>query len=158
MSKIGKLLEIQFARMWQMLREASFNASDDTWREGFRTTSGLACLAYHIVETVDFYISNTESDFSFGKRLGGNIWEAVMPLELPSKEQVQEYAEEVRKKTENLLANLTDSTFLGSQKIFHWTGDTLLERFIYMLKHCYYHMGHMNRVIRLKGNIPIDWR
>lgn len=158
MATLGKILDAQFDRMWQMLTEAILNTAEDTWREGFGTRRGLARLAYHIVETVDFYVGDTETEFPFGKRLGRDIWEAVIPDELPSKDQVAEYTDEVRERTEERFANTEDSTFLEPQQKFRWTGDTLLSRFIYVLKHCYYHFGHMNRIIRLKGNIPIDWR
>lgn len=158
MDAIRNILDAQFDKMWQMLREAILNTAEDTWREGFQTTRGLARLAYHIVETVDFYIGETETEFPFGKKLDGDIWEAVMPYELPSKEQVTDYAKEVQEKTENLFACIDDSKFLEPQKLFQWTGETLLARFFYVLKHCYYHFGHMNRIIRLKGNIPINWR
>ena len=57
-----------------------------------------------------------------------------------------------------VLVNIDDEKLLEAQEIFQWTGETLLERFIYILKHCYYHFGYMNRIIRIKENIPIDWR
>ena len=68
MSSIGKILGDQYTRMWDLLREVILNTPHKPWREGPRISSGLARLAYHTIETVDFYIGETEKSFKWGQR------------------------------------------------------------------------------------------
>ncbi len=158
MSSIGQILDDQYTRMWNLLREVILNTPDEPWREGSRISSGLARLAYHTIETVDFYNGETEKSFKWGARLGINIWEAATPSELPSKEQVNKYAEEVRIKTETIFSEWNDMNFMAKQTIFHWTGKTLLDRFLYIIKHSYYHLGQINAVLSASGFTPLNWR
>ena len=158
MSSLGNILDDQFNRMWNLLREVILNTPDEPWREGPRISSGLARLAYHTIETVDFYIGETEKSFKWGLRLGINIWEAATPSELPSKEQVSNYVDEIRIKTDKIFNEWNDMNFMANQTVFHWTGKTVLDRFLYILKHSYYHLGQINAVLSVSGNESINWR
>jgi len=156
MSTIGKMLDAQFSRMWKLLREVITKAPETLWGEGLRPLHEPSRVAYHIVETVDFYSGETAKNFPWGKKLSVDCWEAAVS-ELPSKSQVNKYTDEVREKTEAAFAEWSDPKFLGPQEVFLWTGETLLDRMIYALKHSYYHLGQINGTIRASGNEPAEW-
>ena len=150
------MLDTQFSRMWQLLSEVIETTPENLWREDLRSLPAPSRLAYHIVETVLFYIGETEKNFPWGKKFGVS-WEAATESELPTKAQVNEYSEEVRKNVDTIFAEGSDTKFLEPQEIFRWTGETLLDRLIYILKHSYYHLGQINQTIKASEITPTDW-
>lgn len=156
MSGIVRMLENQFSRMWKLLSEVITKIPEDLWREDFRSLHAPSRLAYHTIETVHFYIGETEENFSWGTKFGIPWWKAT-ESELPTNTQINEYAKEMKKNVEAIFAQRSDEKFLEPQEIFCWTGDTLLDRFIYILKHSYYHLGQINQTIKASKNEPTDW-
>ncbi|MFX0212323.1 MAG: DinB family protein [Candidatus Hodarchaeota archaeon] len=157
MPGIRIMLNEQFNRMWKLLSEVIVKTPNDIWGKDLRSLHASSRLAFHTVETVDFYIGETETNFPWGKKFGEPLWETFTESKLPTKAQVKEYADEMKKKVETIFAKCNDIKFLEPQKIFSWTGETLLDRFVYILKHSYYHLGQINQLIKESGNEPTDW-
>jgi uncharacterized damage-inducible protein DinB len=147
----------QFDRMWAMLEEVIRNCPDDEWKSGggnwFLVPSRLA---YHTIETVDYYSRQSPEDMEWGKRFGGVDWEEQQVERLPDRASISAYLEETQEDLRAKLRALTDQDLLASHP-FPWTGATLLDRLIYTLRHSMFHLGQIQAELRRRGLKGAQW-
>lgn len=148
-------LKDQFKRVLHMFKSAVMKLPAEQWRTGAspdRRPAGLAC---HLLETIEFYISDLPSEkFPWGHRFGMD-WEVEDPTQLPSQAQLQEHFSELEQKLAGWLA-VTD--FLTPETVFKWTGRTVLERALYLLRHTQHHVGELSRELDTRGLSGPEWR
>ena len=142
----------QFARAWGMLREAVQHFPAEQWRSGEVDYLVPARLAIHVIEAGEFYAGDTPEGFRWGSRFGVD-WEGSPADQFPSQEEVLTYLEEIQVRVEAWLGGLHDADFLAPEAAFPWTGKTVLDRAIYVLKHHHQHLGEMNAELR-RRNLP----
>ncbi len=154
--RVSASLIEQFERMWGSLREATENFSDEKWRRSEIAYLVPASLAMHTIETTEFYIGDLPGDkFPWG-RLGGD-WDGRDPAKWPGQERMAEYLEEVREKTRAWLMRLEDEAWFGPAGWCEWTGKTMLDRALYMLRHAQHHLAQLNVELRRAGLKPAEW-
>jgi hypothetical protein len=144
----------QFERGWKMIGRTIEQTPDDLWRTAGKGYLCPARLAYHIVETIDFYIYDGEQD-QFGSRFGD--WEEPGPEELPSREEVLGYMREVRGTLNTWLGGYDDTAIRGPNEAHPWCGDTILELALYVLRHTLHHHGEMNALLVLEAGGTDNW-
>ncbi|MGD0462364.1 MAG: DinB family protein [Tepidisphaeraceae bacterium] len=144
---IAEVLCGQFERAWQTFRDAlspldneQFSSADIEWLVPRN-------LAYHILETADFYSSDCNPDgFAWGHFIAKN------------KDQILDYAQQVEAKVKQWLLKHRDPQFLERQSILTGTGATVLDRSLYLLRHTQHHLGQINSELRRRGLPRGQWR
>ena len=155
MPTIGDSVAAQFARCWEMLRDIVRKTPEDRWRADADPQLTPARWALHAVDAVDAYQSTSMEAMSWGSRFGD--WEGASTEELPTREQLLEYLDEVAAKLETRLRGMSDGEMLAPPP-FHWTGATYLEHWLYALRHTHSHLGELNMLLRVAGGETGLWR
>jgi hypothetical protein len=137
-------------------KEAIDHIPESEWKKGEIAYLVPSRLIYHAVETGDYY-TEAEDKFEWGYRFGVEYWRAK-PEELPSKSQLMEYHIEVKTKIMEWIGSMSDEELLSKEKVFTWTGSTVLGRALYLLSHYRQHLGEINAELRHRGLDRIKWR
>jgi len=154
---IGNALADQFERMWVMLREAIENYPDEEWkRDASHWFLIPSRLAYHTIETVDYYSRESPEEMRWAERFGGVDWQTKEAEKLPGREAMLDYLEEIRGSLRGKLCSMSDEAFLADHA-FPWTGATVLERMIYTLRHSMFHLGQIQAELRRRGLRGAEW-
>ena len=149
----------QFERVWESLREAIGNCPAKEWKSGDTAVRIPVRQACHIIGAVEMYAG--EGPFVPDRKLGlpiGDFNTDIPQSELPDKQQVLDYLEETCKQADAWLHGMGDSRLLSSQRSNRHTGDTFLERAVYMLRHSQHHLGEMNAELKSRGLSPASWQ
>jgi len=144
----------QFMRTLSMFRIAVSTFSEDAWREGDSLYQRPAGLALHIAQSIDLY-----SAIKPGDRLEDPLtqitWRERDDAKLPSQEELLAYLDKVE---ERLAGFITKSDFQADEKLFPWTGITVLSRVQYSLRHAQHHLADMAMELQRRGFRPPDWQ
>lgn len=143
----------QFDRAFTMLERAVALFPDESWRECDDLRP--AGIVIHTLETIEFYTSGKSADeFPWGQRFGLD-WEGAPAEELPAKESAAVYLREVRDAFGTWLetADLT-----APETAYPWTGPTVLDRLLYLLRNTQHHIGQLALALRLARVTPPDWQ
>ena len=145
----------QFGRTLRMLREAILAFPPDEWRKGDIDYLRPAGVAYHAIETIDFYTGEQSVDgFPWGGRFDVD-WEDSRSERLPSQDELIEYLDE----TEDKLGGWLKETDLSSEeKLFPWTGAAKLGRAIYTLRNTQHHLSEMCIELTRRGHTAPEWQ
>ena len=143
----------QYARSWKMVEEAIGSFSAEEWKTGDVDYLTPSRLAYHIIETAEFYSGETADGFSFGHRFGCD-WEGAEPDDLPAQDAILLYLADVRGRVENWLR---ESDLLAVDPAFEWTGGCVLDRVLYLLRHNHHHVGELWSETKRRGHPLPDW-
>jgi hypothetical protein len=145
----------QFQRALTMFRDAVAAFSPESWRAGEPDYARPAGVAYHVVETLDFYVSDQPVDaFAWGERFGVD-WESPDSDSLPAQAQVLAYLEEVEPA---LMTWLEGTDLASSEDVYPWTGPAKLGRAIYVLRNTQHHVAEMNLELVRRGHNHVEWR
>ncbi len=155
MTKAVEALAKQYERAWFMFRDVVEKCPEDEWRKGEPNQLVPARWALHAVECVDFYLSPTPEGFSWPARFGAD-WEGATAEDLPTREQVLEYARDMEAATARFLRETSEDALFGENP-FPWTGDTPFERMVYVLRHTHAHTGDINCILRHRGLESGEW-
>jgi uncharacterized damage-inducible protein DinB len=154
---VGETLAEQFSRTWEMTREIVTQCPEDHWRNGGVPRHVPARWVLHAVETADFYARPGNGGWTWGDRFGVD-WKTARPDELPSREDMLAYLEEVRRRLDTWLRAAADDELLRKRSDFAWTGASLLARLLYLLRHTQHHVGQVNQILKSQG-VPLSkWK
>jgi len=145
-TKIGAIIAHQFDRVWGSLRDAISKLSDDQYRTSDSEWLAPIRLAYHIVETAEFYALKTPDEGS-----PPLDWDTGPSENLPTKEELLLYLDRVQATIREWLTKCSDEIFLLAEPDFKDCGGTRLDRAIYSLRHAQHHLGQINAELRRKG-------
>ena len=166
MNIIRRILAQQFGATAQMLHETIEHCPEQVWTKGL---GGAAFwhLAYHTIFFLDFYLHKREADFTPAPFHRENSWqlasgpdgsEPLVPSGEPySKTTLLEYLQDVRKRAQTILAELTEDDLTAPSPVPWYTiqrGDFLLNN----LRHAQHHIGQLNMILRAHGVKPAAWR
>ena len=148
----------QYQSSWKMLRNAVDNIPDDRWHDGSEGWY-FSLTAYHIVETMEFYMNDSPDEMNWGSRAGFD-WDKVEDKEkdvLPkiTKELVLTYQDEMEERFMKFM-NSMDSKKLEVKDGFHWF-ESVLEKYLYLLRHNMHHNGELSRSLRDWGLKRSKW-
>jgi len=148
----------QFNRSLDILREVIENIPSEKWLTGFSEMFVPAMIAYHTVESLDFYFSRKrEEEFKWGYRFGGPWWETG-PEDWPTKEEVVTYLEEVAEKIRIFFESTTDDELVKRFDLYDWSGGTVLTHLVYALRHTMHHQGQLVALQSHFGIKKETWR
>lgn len=156
---IGMAVAEQFARIWEMYREAIRGFPEEQWKAGDVNCQIPAWLVYHAIEGSEFYAQATPIEgFVPGARFGVN-WQDSPPKQLPTQEQMLTYLDEVQAQAEAWLRGMKDSDLLSPNPPFAWAGRrSALERALGQLRHTQHHLGQLNAELRRRNLPSAEWR
>ena len=148
----------QYQSSWKMLRTAIENIPDEKWHDGSEGWF-FSFTAYHAVETMEFYMNDNPDTMNWGGRAGYN-WDDVKDEEkdiLPkiSKKLVLSYLDEMEKHVTKTISSM-DSEQLETKDGFHWF-ESVLEKYLYLLRHNMHHNGELSRALRDWGCKRSKW-
>jgi uncharacterized damage-inducible protein DinB len=146
-----------FNLIWEMHEEAIVNIPKEYWKEGDIEYLIPARQIFHVTESADYYSSIDQNSFLWGHRFGTRARD-TMKKNLPNKEELFQYHNEVKEKIDSWLKTSSDIEILQYQNTFRWTGMTVLSRLIYVLAHYRQHFGEINAELRRRGLPRIKWR
>ena len=144
----------QFMRTLSMFRIAVSTFSEEAWREGDSLYQRPAGLALHIAQSIDLYSALKPGDRSEDP-LTQIAWEERDAAKLPSQEELLGYLEKVEVRLASFIAM---SDFQADEKLFPWTGFTILSRAQYNLRHAQHHLADMAMELQRRGFRPPDWQ
>ena len=155
---IGIALLNQFAASWKMIRQAIECVPDEFWHKGVNQWF-FSILAYHIVETADYYASSDPKAMTWGQRAGYD-WEDVKDIEkdvLPriTKDLVLSYLKDVEEQIDNLLSSMSNDAFFNKDGFDRFS--SILEKLVYLLRHNMFHIGELFRALREWGCERPKW-
>ena len=145
-SQIAIVLSAQFDRVWKTFRNAISDLDEEQFSSGDIECFLPRNLAYHILETADFYSSDCETDaFDWGYFKADN------------KPQMLCYADKMEAIIKQWLLRHSDEQLLEQQSICKWTGETVLDRVLYSLRHTQHHTAQINSELRRRGLAEGEW-
>ena len=150
----------QFKRKWKMLREAIRNCPNHKWHDG-KDDWIFSYLAYHIVETADFYTQEDYEKMKWGK-VSSIDWDKDSKEEINEKKKkvtkklVFDYLEEMNRIIIEILENKSDEDLLKKDS-FYWF-DSIYEKMLYLLRHNSFHIGELAFMLREWDADRIKWR
>jgi uncharacterized damage-inducible protein DinB len=144
--QIAPSLAEQFDRVWRTLRSALSRLDEDQFHAGDVDFLIPRNLAYHTIETADFYSSDGPPDaFPWGY------------FKAESKAEMLRYADEVQSKVRRWCTAQDDEQWLKEQSQWKWTGRTMLDRALYTLRHTQHHTAQINAELRRRGLPRGEW-
>jgi hypothetical protein len=158
MNVIRTILARQFGATAQMLQESIEHCPEQVWTKG---SGGAAFwhLAYHTIFFLDFYLHKQQADFTPAPFHQGNAnYLGTSPSGDPySKATLLEYLQQVRKRAQPILAELTEDDLTAPSPVPWYTiprGEFLLNN----LRHAQHHIGQLNMILRAHGAKSPEWR
>ena len=155
-TKISESIIENLSLTWKMYSDAINNIPDEEWKTGEIDYLVPARQILHGIETLDFYSVMDPDVFTHGYRFNLD-WQRASAEQLPSKDQLNTYLFEVKKKMEAWIMGLDDDLFHSPERLYPWTGSTLLGRLLYSLEHSRHHIGELNGELRRRGLPRIKW-
>jgi AcrR family transcriptional regulator len=145
-----------YGAVFQMVRRAIEICPEELWDQ--RTDEPpFWQQAYHTLWAVDFYLSDSPESSKKASFVEGEATNLDhVSATTPSRQQIQDYLEEVSKKREMVLDKLTRDQLEGSNA-FPWTGPTLAHRMIYNIRHAQHHVGRLNSILSRKAGKAAEW-
>jgi hypothetical protein len=154
-NKLPAELKNQFGRVFFKLREAVMTFPAEEWLQAEAIYLRPAGLATHILETFDFYTSElTAEEFPWGERLGAD-WEDPDKDQLPTQEVILQYLEEMKFRLTEWVGS---RNLLEEETVYPGTGETILGRVMYVLRHTEAHLAEMNLELSKRGFSIPEWQ
>ncbi|UCD08597.1 MAG: DinB family protein [Dehalococcoidales bacterium] len=153
-SDISSVVYDQCQRALKMFRDAVMAFPADEWKKGEIDYLRPAGVAYHVVETLDFYFGDKPPDkFGWGSRFGVD-WEDKDSERLPSQGEIISYLDEMEDKFQQWLKK-TD--LMAVETLFPWTGALVLGRTMYVARHLQHHVSEMSLELTRRGYQSPEW-
>ncbi|HDS28928.1 MAG TPA: hypothetical protein ENN96_00420 [Candidatus Acetothermia bacterium] len=157
MSRLTEVVCRQYAAAWSLLSEGIDAVEEAGWKTGESSYAVPARIAYHAIETADYYTHPNLAEFVWAERFGVD-WEAEDAQLLPGRDEIRLYLEDVRKKAERWLTAQGEVGLLVPDEVFHQEGMTHLDRALYVLRHTQQHIGELFSILRARGISRPGWR
>jgi hypothetical protein len=158
-TSIASILARQFEASWKMIHQALECVPDEFWHKGISDWY-FSLTAFHIAETAKFYSGNNPDAMKWGSHAGID-WKQVKNKEkeaLPklSKDFVSSYLQEMESHIASTLSSISTTDF-SNKDGFHWF-SSILEKWVYLLRHNMFHAGELFRALREWGCKRPEWK
>ena len=154
---LGSIITSQYASSWDMLLETVKSFPEDEWQKAEIDYFVPARIAYHAIETVDFYLRDDLTAFKWGWRFGVD-WDRALPTELPNQRDTLAYLHEIRRQAAEWISEGGDKGMLKTDSRFHAEGISHLDRALYVLRHTHHHIGELCAELRRRNLPRPGWR
>jgi hypothetical protein len=145
------------ARQFKTLDGVYDRASESAWACPDQRVKGVWQWMAHLLETIEFYLSEQPADsFPWGHRFGLD-WEDGQAERIPGKEEMRAYQKDVERFVQQALSSKTDQDLVAPETLHPWTGKLYLGKLLYLLRHTQQHIGDINRALRLNDCQALEW-
>lgn len=142
----------QFTDAFERLRRAIDCFDDRSWQEGVSFFEVPARVAYHTLQClVHYFRADPTASYADAPKRFVKEWWQMSDFELPSREQVLAFCDDVRSRVMEYLEELSDE---GLLRPFPKHG-TVLGNITYALAHTMHHQGGLN-VLAVRAGIRVD--
>jgi hypothetical protein len=153
-SDIASVMYDQCQRPLKMFRDAVRAFPAGELKKGEIDYLRPAGVAYHLVETLDFYFSDQPPDkFGWGSRFGVD-WEDKDSERLPGQGESISYLDEMEDKFRQWLKK---ADLLAAETVYPWTGSLVLGRVVYVARHLQHHVSEMSLELTRRGFQSPKW-
>jgi tetratricopeptide (TPR) repeat protein len=150
----AEALADQYMRALRMLRGAIEAFPADEWRRGDTPYQRPAGLAVHALGGTDGYTA-LNSDQSRERGDMGVDWAVADSSKLPSQEEALAFLGGVEQHVAEFLA---EADLSAPEELYNWTGQTLLSRAVYNLRHLQHHLAEMCIELHCRGIEAPGWQ
>lgn len=151
---ISSVVYDQCRRALSMFRSAVVMFPAEEWRKGEIDYLRPAGVAYHVVETLDFYFSDQPPDnFGWGSRFGVD-WENKDSERLPEQGEIISYLDEMEDKFQQWLKK---ADLMAAETVYPWTGSLMLGRVVYVARHIQHHVSELSLELTRRGLQSPEW-
>ncbi len=151
---ISSVVHDQCRRALTMFRSAVMVFPADEWKKGEINYLRPAGVAYHVVETLDFYFSDQPPDrFGWGSRFGVD-WENKDSERLPEQGEIISYLDEMEDKFQQWLKK---ADLMAAETVYPWTGSLMLGRVVYVARHIQHHVSELSLELTRRGLQSPEW-
>ncbi len=160
-SKIAFSLAKEFQWMWEMTRNAIEQIPEKEWAHGVDSDKEwfYSLRIYHIIETAEFYFRDMPEGMLWGARLGQVKWWETISAKQAAEKVVKGdtliYLNEMAQYIEEHLKRVSDQDLLAKDGFQGFS--TILEKYIYLIRHTTYHLGELTMDLRVRGLNRIKW-
>lgn len=146
----------EYKAVLQMMRRAIELCPEELW--DVRTDEPpFWQQAFHTAFFIHFYLGEQPEDPRENPTIENEAANLDhIPSRILSREEINEYLDEVGEQCEAKLREITPEWLEGENK-FHWTGPTPAHRLIYNVRHAQHHVGWMNSILARKAEKAADW-
>ena len=156
------VLSRQYNNSWALLLQAMNNVSDDRWKQVLSHNKDnywiFSLTVYHILETTEFYMRYSPDGMEWGQK-GRINWKSDGILEEKithlTKTLLKQYLAEIRSKLDDIF-RLTSDDLLYKDDGFPWF-PSVLDKYLYLLRHNMMHIGELNKSLREWKYPRINW-
>ncbi len=147
----------QFESAFDMLGEAVPRFSAEQWRQDADHGLAPARVAFHLLDTVEYYMSPDPRRFKSGARFGVD-WEDAPAAAQPGQEQISTYLAEIRAGCRRWMEGLDDAAMLTPDPVYGREGMSRLDLRLYVLRHTHHHIAEIAAHLRRCGLPRPGWR
>jgi hypothetical protein len=150
-------LASNFQNSVQLVAETIGQFKADQWTEGVDAFQVPWKIAYHIIESLDYYFRDPGAEpFRWGHRFQGAWW--VLPEDrAPAPELLLGYLAEIEGRIAQHFRALDDSQLATPYDEKRELGATRLGHYAYALRHTMHHHGALSLLSLMAGNPEGSW-
>lgn len=146
-----------FGRAWTMWRDAIQAFPEGDWRKGDVDYLIPVRHAYHMLMTTERYTCGLPGDEYMRVRQHGLDWLGDTDM-LLDKDEMLEHLAWAHRQVEKWLQSLGDEGLLSTERLYPHTGQLVLGRALYLLRHLQHHLGDLEDEITRRGYPGARWR
>ena len=159
-SDISGVVGRQFAKVWTALRALVEACPQEQWLAGPAANLVPVRQAYHVAggaewccEEDRFAVTNP-----FGLQLCVELFREDLPATgWPDRAGMLKLIDDVERRIVSNITGMNDAQWLAPARSPMVFGNTPLEQFLYMLRHCQEHIGELKAEFRRRGLPVPDW-
>jgi hypothetical protein len=137
--------------------EVTRQFDQEEWRKGINFFQVPSKIAFHIVDTLDFYFrENPDDGYKWGHRFGGAWWQLSDDVQ-PSQEAVLEYLTVIEERIVQHFSLLDDASLVTPYDTKRQHGETRLGHYVYALRHTMHHHGAFSLLALYYGHEEGTW-
>lgn len=153
---VVKALQSNFRSTFGLMRETIANFDDETWRKEYTWFLVPVRVAYHTIESVDYYFRDLQQPFTWGYRFGRPYWE--MPNnEQPAQAELLAYLDELEARLTACFDEMQDEELGEIYDPNAEIPDTKIWHYTYALRHTTHHQGSLAALADILGVQSADW-
>jgi hypothetical protein len=134
----------QYAHTWRVLARVINDFEPDAWIRAGRGTILPVRIAFHMVQSVAYYIGSSSPLLLVGGKPFDGDWDSVTEADLPTQQEIVSALDGVRASTETWLSEID---LHAANKTFGWAGATQFGVVLFLLRHTLYHLGQLSALL-----------
>ena len=158
---IIETLKKEATACFNMVELAINNMEDENWGK-MENEWSYASTLYHIIETFEFYIHDSDKGMKEAGELGiktTNIAddEIQAKINIQKKSFFLEYLEKVKELVFSKLSSYTDQNLYEKDDFSKWGFTSRFYKYSYVLRHTMFHTGEINKFLRDSKRTRLKW-